>query len=223
MLASRGATRRVRLQGDRGQWERVTEKMGGLYEGHPQGEAQIEFAIGKSHSVISNYLDPNSVSVWMEMYVNVNVSTCTRRAHPASHVYNHLASTTLVPGSTVTQTDVTLLMSSHNFLVQPILPSLMPAGNAKQGAAEPGPKAPTPHPHPCSRRESGLYQSPGSHQPCSPLHFQGLLCFFPMSNFPGLSLARLASSHKADVRFETAAPGELSYVVLCQGPALWWL
>lgn len=32
-------------------------------------------------------------------------------------------------------------------------------------------------------------------------------------------MARLASSHKADVRFGTAAPGELGYIVLYQSPA----
>lgn len=35
-------------------------------------------------------------------------------------------------------------------------------------------------------------------------------------------MARLTSSPKADVRFGTAAPGELGYVVLYQSPAVWW-
>jgi len=72
----------------------------------------------------------------------------------------------------------------------------------------------------------GFAEALTQHQPHSPHHFQGLLCFFSLSNFPGLSLggsvARLISSHKPDVRFGTAAPRELGYVVLCQSPALWW-
>lgn len=101
--------------------------------------------IGKSHSVISIYLNSSSVSVWVEMHVDVKVSTCTHRAKPASHLCNHLASTLLAPGSAVSETDDIPLMSSHDLSVKPILSFLMPAGNAKRGAAGPGAGA---HPFP---------------------------------------------------------------------------
>lgn len=71
----------------------------------------------------------------------MDVSPCTHRAKPAGHLCNRLASTALAPGSTVPETDATLLMSGYNLSVQPILPSLMLAGNAKQGAAGPGARA----------------------------------------------------------------------------------
>lgn len=35
-------------------------------------------------------------------------------------------------------------------------------------------------------------------------------------------MAKLASYHKADVKFGTSGPWKLSYVVLCQSPALQW-
>lgn len=49
-----------------------------------------------------------------------------------------LASTMLAPDSAVSEADATLLLGRHDLSVQPILPSFMPAGNAKWGAAGPG-------------------------------------------------------------------------------------
>lgn len=81
------------------QWERAGERMGNLHKEHPQGEAQVGFAIGKSHSMISNYFDSSSDSVWVEVYVNRNASMCTHRAKPARNLHNQFASTTRAPGS----------------------------------------------------------------------------------------------------------------------------
>lgn len=158
------------------------------------------------------------------MYVNVNVSTCIHRTKPASHPYHSLASTTLAPVSAVPETDATPLMSGHDLSVQAILPSLMPTRNAKWGAAGPGLNHIPSPPTPLLQEGKWALLKPDSHQCHSPLCFQGLLHFFSLSNFPGLSLgqsmARLASSHKADVRFGAAAPRELGYAVPCQSPAV---
>lgn len=72
----------------REQWERVGDRMGSLHKEHPQGEARVGFAIGKSHSMISNYFDSSSDSVWVEVCVNRNVSMCTRRAKPTRNLHH---------------------------------------------------------------------------------------------------------------------------------------
>lgn len=74
MLASRGVTR---LQWD---GERVIEKVGGLYKDHPQGESRDWIC----HREIPLYYSKLSwfqfSSVWVEMYVNVNV-ICVQTEH----------------------------------------------------------------------------------------------------------------------------------------------
>lgn len=105
---------------------------------------------------------------------------------------------------------------------QPILPSLMLAGNAKWETAGPGDTA---HPFPTCLLIPGGKMCSGealAHTSPTPLSLQACC----ISSFCLISLwgnvASLASSPKADVRFGIAAPGELGYAVLYQSPVVWW-